>query len=299
MPLPRIFRLAVGTWLLPALLAPQGPTDASVLPNVGKPILVPFRCTEEDMRWAGLSCSAEEPCPIFLELTAVEAIGDKLFTAGNIHSQTVTLYSVLLGSDDRGLAWREVHRRIRGAGLDHLQFANLENGWAGGEALSPLPQDPFVLITSDGGKTWHQQAIFSESRVGSIQQLWFSTKDEGALVVDRGPGTGSERYELYESGDSGNSWTIKEAKNQPIRIKETATAALWRLQADGKTQSFRVEHQEATRWNPVASFAVNVGACSPAPAESNAPPDPALEPPEDRQPQRPSPKAPPRRNDPK
>jgi photosystem II stability/assembly factor-like uncharacterized protein len=229
-------------------------------------MLVPFRCAEDDMLWAGLSCPADEPCPIYLELTAVETAGNKLFTAGNIHSQTVTLYSVLLGSDDSGLNWREIHPRIRGAGLDRIQFTDLANGWVSGEALSPLPQDPFLLLTSDGGSTWRQRPLFAETRVGQIRQIRFTSKNEGSLVFDRGPGTGEERYELYESHDAGESWNIVRANNQPIRLENPAqSAATWRLQPEAKSQSFLLEHEEAGRWSAAASFAVDLGVCKSQP----------------------------------
>jgi photosystem II stability/assembly factor-like uncharacterized protein len=111
----------------------------------------------------------------------------RIFAAGNIHSSAVTLYSVLLASEDAGHTWREAYERIRGASLDRIQFLDAELGWTSGQALSPLPQDPFLLLTSDGGKTWRQRVIFSESRVGSIQQFHFSARDSGSLIIDRGP----------------------------------------------------------------------------------------------------------------
>ena len=49
---------------------------------------------------------------------------------GNIHSDAVTLYSVLLGSEDAGATWQEIHPRIRLSGLDHLQFMDADTGWA-------------------------------------------------------------------------------------------------------------------------------------------------------------------------
>jgi len=92
-------------------------------------------------------------------------------------------------------------------------------GWTSGQALSPLPQDPFLLVTSDGGKTWRQRVIFTESRVGSIQQFQFSAKDSGSLIIDRGPGSEGGRYELYESPNAGESWTMRETSDRPIRLK--------------------------------------------------------------------------------
>src|SRR5450631_3794974 len=137
----------------PAAVAPVVPAAPLVLENSGKPMVAPFHCTEEDIRSAGLGCSQQDPCPVYLELSAVESTGIRIFAAGNIHTATATLYTMLLGSEDNGRTWREVHERVRGAGLDHIQFADVETGWASGLSFSPLPQDPFLLMTPDGGTT--------------------------------------------------------------------------------------------------------------------------------------------------
>ena len=243
-----------------------------ILQNNGKPIQTPFRCIAQDIQWAGMSCTPDEPCPVYLELSAVEAVGNKLFAAGNIHSQTVTLYSILLGSEDLGHTWQEVHPRIRGAGLDRVQFTDLENGWVSGEALSPLPQDPFLLLTDDGGKSWRQQPIFSETRVGSIQQIEFQSKNEGSLVIDRGQGSQSDRFELYESLNGGRTWNIKEASRRPITLKDLSSSPpLWRIQADGPSQSYRIEHQQGGRWTVASEFAVSLEPCRPEPPAAPGP----------------------------
>ena len=148
---------------------------------------LPYQCTPDDQQWAGLACSEDEPCPIYLELNAAESSGARLFVAGNIHSSTVTLYSVLLASDDSGLTWREAHPRIRGAGLDHMQFFDTATGWAGGEVLFPLPRDPFLLLTTDGGRSWRQRPFFGETFPGSLQQFLFTSRTSGSAILDRGP----------------------------------------------------------------------------------------------------------------
>ena len=240
-----------------------------MLENSGKPMLLPFRCTEDDIQWAGMSCSADEPCPVYLELAAVESGvppgPGRIFAAGNIHASDVTLYSVLLASEDAGHTWREAYERIRGASLDHIQFFDAELGWISGQALSPLPQDPFLLLTSDGGKKWRQRVIFSESRVGSIQQFQIGAKDSGSLIIDRGPGAEGGRYELYESPDAGETWTIRETSDRPFQLKPSPAAlpSEWRARADGPTQSFHLERRQGERWVPVAAFAVKLGACQP------------------------------------
>jgi hypothetical protein len=247
----------------PAL--PATPAAPPVLENTGKPMTPLFQCTPEDMQWAGLSCSEEDPCPIYLELTAATSVGTRIFAGGNIHSSAVTLYSILLGSEDGGQTWREVHPRIRGAGLDHIVFFDAETGWASGQTLSPLLQDPFLLLTSDGGKTWRQRAVFGdsqESRYGSIQQFFFSDAKNGTLVVDRGSGGDGDRYELYESPNGGESWMARQTSSTPLQLKRPAAAQPdWRLRSDGGSQSFHVEHRQGDRWISSGAFAVKLGVC--------------------------------------
>ena len=67
--LPAVFCLAQAQDQAAEQPAPAPP----LLENHGSPIEIPFRCTSEDIRWAGLSCSEEDPCPIFLELSAAKA----------------------------------------------------------------------------------------------------------------------------------------------------------------------------------------------------------------------------------
>lgn len=238
---------------------------------------LPFRCTEDDMAWAGMSCSEEEPCPVYLEITAAEGVGNQIFATGNLHSDTVTLYSVLLRSQDAGKTWREGFERIRGTGLDHIQFRDFADGWASGETLFPLPQDPFLLMTTDGGKTWRRQPLFAEAQAGSIQQFFFSSKDEGSLIVDRGEGSGSERYTLYESPNAGGTWRVKQISGKPLGLPHAPEPAGWRVQADRATRAFRVEQRQGERWVAAASFAVSAGACRPARLEDKPPEERAPE----------------------
>ncbi len=94
---------------------------------------VPFQCTDDDMQWAGMSCSEEEPCPVYLEVSAMEPVGNRLVVVANIHTESITLYSVLLTSEDAGGTWREPYERTRGVGLDHVQFIDFQNGWISGQ----------------------------------------------------------------------------------------------------------------------------------------------------------------------
>jgi hypothetical protein len=251
---------------------PQAPQPtlpaAQVLGNDGTPMLLPFRCTDEDIRWSGLSCTEDSPCPMFLELSGVETLGNRVFLMGNIHGEAVTLYSVLLASDDNGHTWLEPHDRIRGAGLDHMESIGNDNAWVSGQVLFPLTHDPFLLTSTDGGKTWVPHEILSEdaeSRYGAIQQFFFTSKDAGTLLLDRGAGGSGDRYARYETQNGGAAWSVKQESRQPIPLKRStpAPASDWRVRPEGGMKSFLLEHRVGTRWSAVAAFLVKLDACKP------------------------------------
>lgn len=228
-------------------------------------MVVPFECTKEDILAAGFSCSEDAPCPVYLELSAAAAAGNRYFVVGNIHSDAVTLYSVLLGSEDAGATWQEINKRIRGAGLDHVQVFDAQTAWAGGEQLFPLPQDPFALLTGDGGKTWRQAAIFgedAENHFGSIQEMHFTSKTDGGVVVDRSQGGDAGPFALYQSQDGGESWTLKEASSRALHLKGAPPPdAEWRVRVDANLKAFLLERRQGERWTSRASFAVSLGVC--------------------------------------
>ena len=239
--------------------------DSHVLQNNGKPIAVPFHCKDTDVEWAGLSCTEHEPCPAYLELSAIEGDGDLILAAGNIHSEAVTLFSLLLVSRDGGRTWQEPFERIRGAGLDRIQIGSGGAAWVGGSELFPLAQNPFLLTTGDG-TAWRRVSIFEEPEPGSIQQFHFDNPKDGFLVADRGLGEGNARFGRYESNDGGATWTLKEASSHPPVPGPPPQPSAWRALDDAASHAFRVERQEGGRWSTVAAFAVSAGVCRPEPA---------------------------------
>jgi hypothetical protein len=264
-----------------------------VLDNSGKPMLLPFQCTDEDIHAGGLSCTEDEPCGVFLELTAAAASpGGRIFAAGNIHTEAVTLYSVLLSTSDGGQTWTEAYDRIRSAGLDHIQFAGpekgldkgLEKGWISGEELSPLPQNPFLLVTTDGGKTWTRRPILNdadENRFGTVHQFTFTADNVGSLIVDRGLGSDDSRYVLYESPNGGDHWQIRQESRKPLVLKAPpAVPSDWRIHVDAASKAFQVEKRQGDRWTPIASFLVRLNPCKPPkpPENGEEKPDPAKPP---------------------
>lgn len=233
----------------------------SPIPNTGQPIHIPFECTAPDTIAAGLICSEQEPCAVYLELANVEGIGDKLFLAGNLHSATNTLLSILLESDDAGQNWKEPVERMRVSGFDQIQFFDFGNGWVSGANLQGASRDPFLLRTTDGGRTWKQQPIFEESRVTSIERFWFESPEKGIMLVDATLDNG--KHELYTTENGGQTWTMKQSSEKPVKfpVNTDRGPAPWRLRADAASHSYAIEKSHSGGWQRVASFLVAAGAC--------------------------------------
>ncbi|MCC6538487.1 MAG: hypothetical protein IT162_13105 [Bryobacterales bacterium] len=262
----------------PAAAKEEGPKPV-VLENAGKPMRVPFACTDQDISTFGMACTADEPCAIFLELTSVHGLNGRIYLAGNLHSESTTLYSVLLVSEDNGKTFGEPAARIPAAGLERFQFADNDTGWVSGVLQQSLPRDPFFLLTTDAGKTWRQRPVFADGGIGSVEQYTFDSKTAGVIVIDRGAGAeGGSRYERHETMTGGDSWMVREVSARPLKIKAAAPpAADWRLQGDGKLKAHSVERRVGERWERVAAFDVSAGVCRPESTELTEPPPAAAE----------------------
>jgi hypothetical protein len=221
-------------------------------------------CAQEDIEALGLTCVEDEPCAVFLELSSAEGFGANVFVTGNLHTVDTTISAVLLASGDGGKTWSEPVKRIRAAELDQIQFADPQHGWVAGVKLSPLPRDPFLLLTVDGGQMWHPVPLFDEPLFGAIQHFWFDSANHGQLVVDRSQGQ-TKRYELYQSTTGGETWTLKEATDQPIPPAQIepknagAEGPSWRVAAD--KDSYRVERRNVAGWETLARFPIHAGVC--------------------------------------
>jgi hypothetical protein len=248
------------------------PETPSVLENKGQPMALVFHCTAEDISGAGLSCSEDEPCPIFLELSSVSSVGTRLIVTGNIHAEAETLYSVLLTSDDAGNTWTEAYERMRGAGLDHIDPLDASQVWISGQELFPIPHNPFLLVSSDGGKSWDKKPVLNEAaenRFGSVQQFHFSDKNEGELIVDRGAaGGGDAIFALFETRDGGESWQPKQESNKPLHLRQVSSPGDWRVRVEGASHGYQIERRQGEKWTRIASFSVKLEACKPPAAET-------------------------------
>src|SRR4051794_8497082 len=263
-----------------AAVATAAPDEHPTYKYTGKPLRIPVNCTFEQVQALGLGCSESDPCPVFLELSDVEQVGARIFLTANLHTNTTTVESVLLATEDDGKTWTEAAPRIPMAGLDRIQFIDFEAGWIGGQIQQLQPRDPFFLITHDGGKTWRRQAVFGESKPGAVGKFRFDSRTNGTMLIDRvQPDDNGMRHILYETSTGGESWSIREISPKPIAWKrpESDDKGL-RMRADAATKAYRVERSQGARWELLASFHVAVGQCKPAePAATEATPEPEAE----------------------
>lgn len=255
----------------------EEPPAPPVLEFSGKPIAVPFACSEETLNAAGLTCPESEPCPVYLELAGLETVGSTLVLVGNLHSSANTFSSIVLKSDDGGKTWVEPIERFPQTVLDAIQFADFSNGWISGQILAQLPRDPFFLVTADAGKTWKKRPLSDESQVAAIDSFFFENRTDGWMILDRSrSGEPNARYQLFESKTSGDTWMLRQSSGNPIppkRVRPSATTGL-RLRADGPSKSYRIEKQQGNRWTLVASFLVRLPDCYIGLKELVAPPEP-------------------------
>ena len=252
----------------PVAPAPEKP----VFTSQGKPIVLNAPCGSAEMELFGLDCHADEPCPLFLDLTSVDAAGSRIFLAGNLHTESATIFGLLLVSEDDGRRWTDATARLSGAALDALQFVDFQNGYVSGHAAGALLKDPFFLKTRDGGKTWEKLDVFDESAVGIIENFWFESATQGAMVVDRmQAGTKAGRWQRYETMTGAGTWMLREVTPRAPVVKRGKNE-LWRLRTDGPARAYRVEKRDGAQWKTVASFAIHSGHCKPDP------PPPPIEP---------------------
>jgi hypothetical protein len=250
------------------------------LVNTGAPMRVELDCAPSELEALGLACPPASPCDAYLELSAVESAGARVFLLGNIHTDSVTIQSILLAASDSAKTWSEPYARVRGAALDRVQFLDNETGWIGGQVVQPLPRDPFLLKTSDGGATWRRYPVFSESRPAAVDWFRFDSTTSGLLWIDRGfAGEPGGRYERYESATGGESWMLREAVNRaPAEPGAKRTQSQWRLRPDGAAKAYRLERFAEGQWLTAASFLISLGQCKTPPgALAEPPPEPVPE----------------------
>jgi photosystem II stability/assembly factor-like uncharacterized protein len=231
-----------------------------LIPLLAQPsVHVDYTCPPEDMDSFGLTCSDDQPCAVFFEVSAVDSFGSHVFVAGDIHTATTTLYGVLLSTDDGGTSWNEAVPRIRSAAFEQFQVID-NHGWLSGQRVEPLPKDPFFLITTDGGKSWRQKSLFEDARFGSIAQFWFNSSSAGELIFDDSVGK-TTNQELYGTMTGGENWEIKQKSTKPLHLTAASPDASWKVSAASGATTYLIEHIVNGQKQTVAHFLIHIGDC--------------------------------------
>jgi hypothetical protein len=244
----------------------------AVMAGAQTAIKLPFACTDQDIDQFGLTCSQEEPCQVFVELSAADSGAGRLIVVGNVHTKDQTLFGIVLSSEDNGLTWTEAHERIPSGSLDQLRFLDLQTGWISGESVDPLARNPFFLLTTDGGKTWRQKLIFDDTKYGTVAQFRFDSALHGQMVLDASRGR-TIRQERYETHTGGESWEVVETSNTRLQLpgaQGQGTSLSYRVRVDAKTDTFVLEHGEGKAWDTIARFDVRLANCPPPPAPASS-----------------------------
>jgi photosystem II stability/assembly factor-like uncharacterized protein len=133
-----------------------------------------------------------------------------------------------------------------------------------GQRVVPLPGDPFLLVTHDGGKGWNKAPVLPEGNPGIIQKYRFDSATSGKLVIDSGKGSEeSPQYRLFETKDGGENWALVESSTVGIKNAPAAEeSTLWRLRPDKGSKKLFVERRAAeNKWTVAATFIIQVGEC--------------------------------------
>ncbi len=233
----------------------------------GEPLKLPLECRAEAFLRAGLVCSEQAPCDMFLELVDMTHIQNRILLFGNIHTPSATIATVLLSSEDGGKTWTEPFQRIDAASLEMVQTVDDQNGWIGGQQTTQdHSSSPFLLVTTDGGRNWVRRPIWAgdEARHGVVTEIYFDDPQHGFVIVDRLTPEG-DSYELYESMNSGLSWSIRQISEEMPTIRRRLVAnepePVWRLHENRTSATYEVEHLVDGEWTKVSAFAGDLGPC--------------------------------------
>lgn len=257
------------------LAQPPAPAPAKpVYSYAGTPLALAHACGSRQIDDLGLVCSDDEPCPVYVEISGIEQSGSRLFLAGNFHTESAILASLLLVSEDEGRSFQEAHPRLANSLLDQIQFVDEQTGFVSGNVAGSLAKDPFFLKTTDSGKSWRQLAVFEDGGFGVIGTFRFTSPAQGTLTIEGARGRG--RFRRMETMTGGESWITRElldeapAKDRAARPAATPSTngANWRIRGDASTKTLRLERREAGKWTIASAFALRAGACKPDPPKA-------------------------------
>lgn len=264
-----IFILVVGLFVAPARAQPAETADKNpgLLVYSGEPLNLPLDCSPETFYEARVDCSDRAPCDVSAEMVGIAAAGGNLVIFGNYHTQSDTIATLLLVSQDGGKGWREPFERIGAAGFELAQFVDADHGWVvGAQSQVDGSERPVILVTENGGAYWQKRPLWDadSDRTGIVEKFYFEDASHGFLVVDRGD-SAEDPYELYESRNGGKSWGFRQTSTDPISLRQPRPLPeqeQWRLADGSSNDSYAVERKVNGEWAVAAEFNAELGTCT-------------------------------------
>ncbi len=226
-------------------------------------------CDVERLEYAGIRCSAEQPCEFLLDLTSVASAGDWIVLAGEVHTADATYESVVLTSSDGGATWSESAERLPAGGIESISIVDAQTAFvAGQQGDTATGEIPFLLATDDGGKTWETRTIESggEKVQGLVVAFQADSASHGFLTLEQLAATG-DAYRLYETYNGGRSWSIRQISADEPQIPGPRLALKpenWSVRPDSRSGEFIVAKRSSSApsgWAEQSRFAGAVGSC--------------------------------------
>ncbi len=193
-----------------------------------------------------------DPCPVYLELSAVAANGPKDPCGGESaqHFRDAQLPSCCRAT----IPERHGKNRPPGSGETRSSSCSSddsEHAWAAGETQYPLPRDPFVLLTTDGGASW-RGASHRRRRQRRFRTA-FVVRFGGAWRIDRrcGQDVNERPVSFFESETGGDSWALRSTADRAPALRRapaTAEDPNWRIRTAKDGNAYQIENRAGDSW---------------------------------------------------
>jgi hypothetical protein len=247
---------------------PEGPPEGTTIYQ-GPVVSLQTACDIDRLEYAGIRCSEDRPCELFLELVSVVSEGDWMVLAGEIHTADATYESVVLSSKDGGLTWTESADRIAAGGIESISIVDAQTAFvAGQQGDTATGEMPFLLVTDDGGVSWETRMVETggEKVEGLVVAFQADTTSHGYLTLEQLAATG-DAYRLYETYNGGRSWSIRQISADQPQIPGPRLAIKsenWSVRPDSDSGEFIVAKRSssaASGWADQGRFAGTAGSC--------------------------------------
>lgn len=250
---------------------PEGPPEGTTVYE-GPVISLSTVCDIDRLEYAGIRCSEDRPCELYLELVSVAAEGSWMVLAGEVHTADATYESVVLASQDGGVTWTESADRIAAGGIESISIVDAQTAFvAGQQGDTATGELPFLLVTDDGGESWETRMVVTggEKVEGLVVAFQADGASHGYLILEQLAATG-DPYRLYETYNGGRSWSIRQISADKPQIPGPRLALKtedWNVRPDSASGEFVIAKRSSSAlsgWADQGRFAGTVGSC-PAP----------------------------------